>query len=405
MEIKRTAPLMKEHRSFVSLYSGCGGIDLGFERAGFACGAAFDNNLDAVNTHNMNFAKKAFIADLNIDNESVKQAIGRAEILVAGPPCQGFSTAGYHNPDDQRNIHLLNTATLAAQCLPKFVIIENVRGLLAKKYSEHLQRTLNILSSAGYSVSYNLYDLSDYGVAQSRKRVIIFGRRDGNTGVLDPVKTKAVTLGDILCSGPLQNSKPLASRSLTDRDQEIARNIRPGQKLSNVRQGPNSVHTWDIPSVFGKTDETERQILNAIVLMRRRNRAREFGDADPVSSDEIVETFGLGSQDKINSLETRGFIRRIGTKIDLRNTFNGKYRRLDWKDVSPTVDTRFTQPRYFLHPDEDRGFTIREMAALQGFPLDFQFEGAESSVARMIGNAVPPPFAKAIAEALRRTAP
>ena len=87
--------------------------------------------------------------------------------------------------------------------------------------------------------------------------------------------------------------------------------------------------------------------------------------------------------------------------MDLSHTFNGKYRRLSWDHPAPTVDTRFGDPKYYLHPEEQRGLSVREAARIQGFPDDFVFAGSKAAQFRMVGNAVPPPLAKQLAEAIR----
>src|SRR5258708_3791391 len=97
-------------------------------------------------------------------------------------------------------------------------------------------------------------------------------------------------------------------------------------------------------------------------------------------------------------LIAKNYIRRVGDCFDLVHTFNGKFRRLRWDQPSLTVDTRFSSPRYFLHPEEQRGFTIREAARIQGFPDDFIFFGESKAQIRHIGNAVPPPVAYQLAD-------
>lgn len=104
----------------------------------------------------------------------------------------------------------------------------------------------------------------------------------------------------------------------------------------------------------------------------------------------------------MDSLIHKGYIRRTGDECDLVGTFNGKYRRLSWSEPSYTVDTRFGAPRYFLHPDEQRGFTVREAARIQGFRDDYIFHGNEAAQYRVIGNAVPPPLAVQAAEFTRQ---
>ena len=159
--------------------------------------------------------------------------------------------------------------------------------------------------------------------------------------------------------------------------------------------------TWEIPEVFGKTTRDERHILVAMRKLRRQVRERENGDADPLKLSTIKKQCGVQADASIKNLVEKGFVRQIGRRFDLAHTFNGKYRRLSVVHPSPAVDTRFGIPRYFLHPEENRGFSVREAARIQGFPDSFTFEGPRSTQFRLVGNAVPPPVAKAIAVALK----
>jgi DNA (cytosine-5)-methyltransferase 1 len=104
----------------------------------------------------------------------------------------------------------------------------------------------------------------------------------------------------------------------------------------------------------------------------------------------------------LKGLIRKGYVRKKGALWDLANTFNGTFRRLEWNKPSHTVDTYFGNPRYFLHPSENRGFTVREAARIQGFPDSFIFFGCEASQYRQVGNAVPPPIARALAATVRR---
>ena len=112
----------------------------------------------------------------------------------------------------------------------------------------------------------------------------------------------------------------------------------------------------------------------------------------------MSEKFGNKVVEDLKKLQKKGYIRVKDGLYDLVATFNGKFRRLDWNEPSLTVDTRFGEPKYFLHPDEDRGFTVREAARIQGFPDSFVFHGPIREQYRMIGNAVPPPIAARLSE-------
>ncbi|MGZ3748478.1 MAG: DNA cytosine methyltransferase, partial [Pseudobdellovibrionaceae bacterium] len=186
------------------------------------------------------------------------------------------------------------------------------------------------------------------------------------------------------------------------RDWQIANRIMPGQKLSNVRGGDSSVATWDIPDVFGAITDNERTVLEVLRRLRRQERQREHGDADPVSLARLESALGKNFRCLLNGLIAKGYLRQIEDKLDLVGTFNGKFRRLSWDKPSCTVDTRFGSPRYFLHPSEQRGFTVREAARIQGFDDEYTFCGSEKGQYRVIGNAVPPPLGALAAKFVKR---
>jgi DNA (cytosine-5)-methyltransferase 1 len=198
----------------------------------------------------------------------------------------------------------------------------------------------------------------------------------------------------------LKNHEPKILNAGSD-DFAIALQIGPHQKLCNVRAGDRSIPTWDIPEVFGKTTKQEQQVLVLIRQLRRQIRVRGSGDADPVRISDIAKHVKGDVKRVVDRLHKNGYLRKFGQRFDLAHAFNGKYRRLAWDQLAPAVDTRFGEPRYFLHPEEQRGLSVREAARIQGFPDDFMFEGPRSAQYRMVGNAVPPPLAKQIAIAVR----
>ncbi len=377
-------------------------MDLGFKNSGFNCINAFDSDKYAIDVHSINLTSQATLADLTNFDESILSQVRMADVLIAGPPCQGFSTAGKNNPNDERNSHLKNVALIAADAKPKIVVIENVKGLLSKKNEFHFQSTISTLQDAGYQVSWELHNTADHGVAQNRNRVLILATLSSQYFELSPMCKARRTLGDILDgvnSLDTPSSKMLAEGS---DDQKIAKRINPGQKLSNVRGGHHSVHTWEIPEVFGKVTRMEVSFLETVLKLRRQKRRRPNGDADPIEKCQLAKIFESKTDSLIDSLLRKKYLRKIGPYIDITNTFNGKYRRLVWDEAAPTVDTRFGQARYFLHPVEHRGFSIREAARIQSFPDDFKFQGPDSVVYRMIGNAVPPKFAETIASCVKK---
>lgn len=388
--------------TFASLFCGCGGFDLGFTQAGFQCAAAFDINPGAIGVYQTNLGPEGEVRDLS-DPDMELDGIRGVDVLLAGPPCQGFSTIGKRDFDDPRN-HLLRVAgEIAKKVRPKVVVVENVTGARAGRHRVYWDSLAEMLRADEYRTAELQCDASDHGVPQKRKRVVLLAWRTGKdvAPALPPQPTK--TLRDAIANiNGAANHGPKRLSSTSDAAR-IAKRIGPGQKLCNVRNGNRSVHTWDIPEVFGKVTQQERKVLEALLRLRRRLRIRDFGDADPVLASQVSKELRFASKPLLEGLIRKGYVRKMEGRYDLTNTFNGKFRRLSWDNPSHTVDTRFTQPRYFLHPTENRGFTVREAARIQGFPDSFCFDGSASEQITMIGNAVPPPLARAVAHAVRET--
>lgn len=380
-----------------SLFSGCGGLDHGFEKLGFDVIEAFDFDAKAVATYNLNnkpVAKHRELTSGSIFGEA-------SDVIIASPPCQGFSTAGgYRGEEDPRNELLLTAVDLIVAAKPKVAVIENVAALTNIKNRQLLERAILTLRAAGYAADYTILQVENFGVPQRRRRIFIVARRENRAFNFDAFGRGQATVSvrssldglDESMNGHLPRPLPEGSKH-----QAIARRIRQGQKLCNVRVSPNAVATWEIPEVFGPTTERNKTALRYIQKARRVDRVRNYGDADPVSLQTLHKGLGREAEGQVEELLSLGYLRRVGDNIDLTNTFNGKYRRLSLDDLSPTVDTRFGEFRLFLHPTEHRGMTIREAARIQGFPDSFQFPAEERTAFRQVGNAVPPPVAASVA--------
>jgi len=383
------------------IYSGCGGLDLGFSNSGYLIDKAIDQNRFAVETHRKNMPGIAQEGDLS---QPVDFGASKFDVVIGGPPCQGFSLAGKRRIDDPRNSHIARFIDIAASANPTLIVMENVPGLLYGELRNHHQRATEALRSKGYKSKTIKLETSDFGVPQHRTRVILIAwkgnRSEINIGSSEAKRSVSDALYNLSTQTSDHRKELLPS---TSKDYLIAKRIGAGMKLSNVRAGNRSVHTWHIPEVFGPTSQFEQEILDAMLRLRRIIRRRDFGDADPISISDISKHIGQSSQAAVRELIKKKYIRRIDNKyIDLTHTFNGKYRRLKWDEVSYTVDTYFGNPSYFLHPSEHRGLTIREAARLQTFPDTFEFLGSDSEKYKMIGNAVPPKFAQSVAEQIRK---
>ena len=384
---------------FVSLFAGCGGMDLGFVQAGFEPVAAYDNWSAAVENYRTNIGGHAEVWDLSAAR--LPSDVKKCDVVIAGSPCQGFSTAGKRRVDDPRN-KLLDAAIKTSIDLdPKVIVLENVLGLLSGEHRVYLDDACTKLTAAGYKTVTQVLDARDCGIPQTRRRVIVLAWRTKK--VLHPLggSEDRATLTSVLSNiRGVENHHP----SLLKRDSDefqIAQKILQGQKLCDVRGGANAVHTWDIPEIFGKTTAREKCVLLEVMQIRRRVRSRNFGDADPVSIQLLSNALGKVVVSDIKSLVKKGYLKMVRDDVDLRHAFNGKYRRLRSNGDSFTVDTRFGDPRYFLHPNQHRGFTVREAARIQGFPDEYVFHGVTKDQYKMLGNAVPPPMGKSIAKVVK----
>ena len=385
---------------FLSLFCGCGGFDLGFRQAGLRCVAALDVDPVAVGVHRLNLGQTAEVCDLS-NGVSHLDRIPRVDVVIAGPPCQGFSTAGKRNPDDPRNSLLAKACQIAVRVRPTVFVLENVSGVVAGAHRAHWEAVTRRLRASGYRTADVMCHAARAGVAQTRRRMLLLAWRNGREVDVAFPALPTPTLGDVIANingAASHDPRPLTPGS---RAIKIAARIGPGQKLCNVRGGEHSVHTWDIPEVFGRTNGRERAVLEGLLRLRRRCRLRDVGDADPVTATMLRQHVGRPVAETLRCLLRKGYVRHARGWYDLAHTFNGKFRRLQWDRPSLTVDTRFGDPRYFLHPEEHRGFTVREAARIQGFPDSYRFTGSERAQYRLIGNAVPPPMALCIAKYIR----
>jgi DNA (cytosine-5)-methyltransferase 1 len=385
--------------TFASLFCGCGGFDLGFQQAGFRCISAFDLDPIAVAAHTLNLKSPAAVKDVDL---GIADEVSHADVILAGPPCQGFSLAGKRKTTDPRNKLMPLAAQIAVKARPKVFLLENVAGAQSGSHSRYWSRLKKIMEAADYKTTEFSLVGSNCGVPQMRKRSMFLAWRTPGTWPDEIEIAPGGTLSDALNGVEgLPNHVP-SSIDSGSRLYSIALRIGSGQKLSNVRGGERSVHTWHIPEVFGEVSEEEKEVLVKVLRLRRTHRVRERGDADPVPLSLLCGRVERAPRRVVNSLVKKGYLKLTGVTVDLTHTFNGKFRRLELDKPSYTVDTRFGDPRYFLHPNEQRGFTIREAARIQGFPDTFIFSDDSKANFRLIGNAVPPPMGMLIGTLIRK---
>ncbi len=385
---------------YVSLFCGCGGFDLGFIQQGFTCAGAIDINKAALAVHANNIPGKTYQFDLST-GQLPSGLPKQVDVVIAGSPCQGFSTLGKRKIDDPRNQLLIAGGRAALSLKPKVFIAENVLAVKSGAHRKYWDRLDALFKNTGYETKEVVIDSRDIGIAQSRRRIFLIAWNTKASVQLNVPKRAHSTLLDALRNVEgLPNHRPVFLEKGSP-EYLIAQRIPTGHKLCNVRNGESAIHTWDIPEVFGDISVKDKTVLSEIISMRRRIRVRENGDADPLPLELAKKTFGAST---INRLIKAGYLRHINSGkacVDLCYAFNGKYRRFAWDTHATTVDTRFCNPKYYLHPDEHRGFSVREAARLQGFPDDFVFTNSNHDHV-LVGNAVPPPVASFLAHAVKQ---
>ncbi len=426
--------------SVLSLFSGCGGLDLGFEREGFDIKLAIDNNEFAVDTYNRNLV--SVCKKVNVETEEFKniiQDIGNIDVLIGGFPCQGFSKSGPKKKGDPRNKLFMAMVFAAERCSPKVIVAENVDGLKQNFGGKTLDLIYEEFGKIDYRMSHKIFDFACYGVPQHRRRIIFVGVRKDCDSVALPEPTHAATARNgefsIGTDLPLFNSEKEEPQTIRDSihdlgEQEnidlehiyskkypnkyslIMQAIGPCQKLCDVRNAESSVHSWEIPECYGKVTAEEIEILDAISNNRRHKKYGDVPNGNPLTVNNLAELTGMAPpivESIIQNLLDKKYIKNKLWGIDLCNaTFNsGIFKRPAWDSPSPTVLTNFHNPRFFLHPKYNRPFTIREVARLQTFPDDFRFCSTPLSnlevveAYRQIGNAVPPLFAQQLAKVIK----
>lgn len=336
----------------VSLFAGAGGLDLGFEAAGFEIAVANELDTDIAETYRAN-RDGAEILNCGIEAVSADMVPHGVDVVIGGPPCQSYSTLGRRQMDGRASLFLEYRRILTI-IEPRLFMFENVTGILSMDGGRLFPRVRQAFAEIGYDVSHAVLDAADYGVPQNRRRVIIVGTRGGvryafpppthgpNTGV--PYVTVSDAFGDL---PPLKCGESSSSYS-KDPDSDFLRYVRDGSAVltehSAARHSPR--------------------------LCR------------------IMEALGDGGD-------------RRQLPLELRPTggFPNSYAKMWWNRPAPTVTRNFATPSSArcIHPRDSRALTIREGARLQSFPDRYRFLGSDSKKKLMIGNAVPPLLSRALA--------
>ena len=347
-----------ERPGLFDLFSGAGGGALGFLRAGFRVVASVDSYRWAVRTYRRNIGGEPLVVDAEgLDWGRVARDVGDVDVLLATPPCQGFTRLNVNlaprGYDDPRNRLTLVVLEAVKALRPRVVVYENTRWAAGSPYFRVLVEGLERL---GYRVRYSILDAADYGVPQRRKRLVMVARLGGEPDGFPPEPTHGAP----------------GSREVREGLRRPWRTVR--EAIADLPPlAPGEAHP-DIPNHVAKK-------LPPHWLEIIRHVPKDGGSRHQVPPELLLPSH-----------------RRIG-----RGGFNDVFGRLRWDAPSVTITTGCWNPSKgrFVHPEQDRGLSLRECARLQGFPDDFVFEGPPGSVARQIGEALPPPLAEAVARTVR----
>lgn len=341
----------------LDLFCGAGGFSAGLDQVeGIQTVAAVDFDKYATETFKNNFPSAYVftgdLTDIQTKNAIIKKAKElHVNMIVGGPPCQGFSLKGKNlGMDDPRNFLFLEYYYLVKEIKPEVFVIENVKNLLNSENGYFKNQIIEKFSSLGYILSYGVLNAKDYSVPESRERAIIIGSLTNSIDLPQP-QNNTITVRDAisdlayLSSGEGVFECDYINQPLSNYQKELR-----GKKLYN--------HVATNHSAF--------------------------------------------ALEKLAMIPPEGDKTSLPKELYGKQKFSTTWSRLKWDTYSPTIDTRFDTPSNGRnsHPVLNRSITPREAARIQSFHDDFIFYGPKCAVCRQIGNAVPPRLGKAIGEAI-----
>lgn len=342
----------------IDLFSGCGGSALGFYQEGFPIKVAVDKDKNASESFKLNFPEsEVFTEDIrSLSGDQLIKAAGLKSgkdiLLIACPPCQGFSNARRNSErtSDPRNELVYEFLRIVEEIKPTAFVMENVPGLATGIGKSMFSDILDKLHTLGYQTIHDVVNTADYGIPQRRKRLIVLGTNNPDIKLSFLVKTN---------SDPNKPSDLILWNTVRKTIGDLPR-IEAGQKSQK-----------DIMHVSANLSETN--------LKRIKQTPHDGGDRMSWSEDLI---------------------------LNCHKTSNGHkdvYGRMRWNKPSPTITggCAMISKGRFGHPEQNRAISLREAARLQTFPDDYKFAGNFGQIAEQIGNAVPPLLARRAAEALR----
>lgn len=344
-------------RKIIDLFAGVGGLSLGFEKAGFEVALAneYDPSIAAAYVYNRPGVNMivADITELDIE-KTFGQYKGKIDVVVGGPPCQGFSQKGQRKSVlDERNFLFKYYFEVVKYVQPIYFVMENVPNLLTTEKGYFKSEIYHLFEDIGYTLNSGILNASDYGVPQNRCRTCIIGYRGKHRVSMPQKYTDKVTIWDAISDLAYLNSGE-------------------GQERQDYRIEPQSDY-------------------------QKHLRENSIGLANHVATNHSQLAL-----ERLAMIPPNGGKEYLPKEHLTKSIYSGTWTRMRKEEQSVTITTRFDTPSSgkFTHPYLDRAITVREAARIQSFPDDFVFIGNKSSQMKQVGNAVPPLLAYAIANAI-----
>ena len=384
----RKAPGAKISRpTAVDLFSGAGGITLGLANAGFDVVFCSDSNKACELTHRHNFPGIPFVLDSiqNLHGADILCSAGlkrgELDVLIGGPPCQGFSIIGQREIWDPRNGLFHQFLRLARELNPRCIVIENVTGLATLGKGAVLQEIGQAFAEAGYIIDCAELLAAQYGVPQMRWRMFFVGWRfdqERRGGFPVPTHGRA-GIGDLVPNRTISTEDSAGFVTIAEAIRDLPP-IEGGQIGTAYTRPPGS------PYQEAMRAGAKHLSNHYAARLSKQNMARlQFLKPGQDWRDLPRELLPAGMQRALRKDHTR------------------RYRRMKWSGIARSIITRFRDPKSgeYIHPEQHRTISIREAARIQSFPDWFVFEGSYSEQYDQVGNAVPPLLARAVAAELR----
>jgi DNA (cytosine-5)-methyltransferase 1 len=340
----------------LDLFSGCGGLSKGFQDDGFHVSAGIDFDPIALKTFELNHnGAQSFCEDmgtLDVKKFLKKTNLGKIDVIVGGPPCQGFSISGKRNIDDPRNGYYRSYFKFVDLLSPEVFVMENVPNLISMGKGAYKDQILELFKSLGYTVNFQVLLASNYGVPQNRKRVFFVGTKSKRNNFLFPVATHGENGNDFITTKDAISDLP--DTNLVDGSKYLYKPMTKYQRL--IRQSSSGVFNHQL------TEHSEQTV-------------------------KIISLVPDG-----------GNFKNLPAKYQSIRNVNIAWTRYASNKPSFTIDTGH---RHHFHYEYNRVPTVRESARLQSFPDSFIFTGSKTNQYKHVGNAVPPLLAKIIANNVR----